>query len=43
MLSIWKTGRMTAWEICRGTMEPDQSEKEDCDCIYSVADVAMKL
>lgn len=27
---------MTAWEICRGTMEPDQSEKEDCDSIYSV-------
>lgn len=28
-LSIWKTDRMTVWEICRGTMEPDQSGKED--------------
>lgn len=37
---------MTVWEICRGTMEPDQTRKlvkeKDCDSIYSTVVLAME-
>lgn len=46
VLSIWETGSMTVWEICRGTMEPDQTRKlvkeKDCDSIYSTVVLAME-